>query len=214
MRFLHATLGHKTAILFGVDIEIKKGEWVFIDGPSGSGKTTFLQTIFGISKPFSGSFIDHRGRDVYRLSAKDLRSYRRTCGMIFQDHKLIPTKTVLENIAYAMEICGYSKSSIRERTHQVLSAVSMLDKSDSYPEHLSGGEAQRVAIARALIHEPDVILADEPTASLDAESTKGIIELLKKIHSFGVTVVFSTHYQALMSLSSQYRKIDISEWSH
>lgn len=133
--------------------------------------------------------------------------------MIFQDHKLIPTKTVAENIAYAMEICGYSKSTILARTHQVLSEVSMLHKSDVYPDHLSGGEAQRVAIARALIHEPDVILADEPTASLDEQNAKSIIELLKKIHAFGVTVVFATHDQALMSSHPQYRKIDISPWS-
>lgn len=148
------------------------------------------------------------------LSSKDLRTYRRTCGMIFQDHKLIPTKTVAENIAYAMEICGYSPSSIHTRVHQVLAEVSMLHKADSYPEHLSGGEAQRVAIARALIHEPDIILADEPTASLDFDNAKSIIELLKKIHAFGVTIVFATHDQALMSSYSQYKKIDISPWSH
>ncbi len=135
-------------------------------------------------RPLAGSFIDHKGRDVYRLSSKNMRSYRRTCGMIFQDHKLIPTKTVAENIAYAMEICGYSSSTIKTRTHQVLSEVGMLHKSDVYPGHLSGGEAQRVAIARALIHEPDVILADEPTASLDEQNSKSIIELLQKIHTF------------------------------
>lgn len=213
MRFLHATLGHKAAILFGVDVEIKKGEWVFIDGPSGSGKTTFLQTIFGLSKPLAWSFIDNKGRDIYRLSAKDLRSYRRTCGMIFQDHKLIPTKTVAENIAYAMEICGYSMASIHERTHQVLSAVSMLHKSHDYPEHLSGGEAQRVAIARALIHEPDVILADEPTASLDAENTTSIIELLTKIQTYWVTIVFATHDRTLFAAHPEYRVIDLAQFS-
>ena len=212
MRFLNATLGHKTAILFWVDAEIKKGEWVFIDGPSGSGKTSFLQTIFGLSKPLAGSFIDNRGRDIYRLSAKDLRAYRRTCGMIFQDHKLISTKTVAENIAYAMEICGYSHTSIQARVHQVLSEVSMLHKSDAYPEHLSWGEAQRVAIARALIHEPDVILADEPTASLDAENSQSILDLLKKIHGFGITIVFATHDRTLFSLIPNARVIDVSRW--
>ena len=132
--------------------------------------------------------------------------------MIFQDHKLIPTKTVAENIAYAMEICGYSRSTIQTRTHQVLSEVSMLQKSDVYPDHLSGGEAQRVAIARALIHEPDVILADEPTASLDEQNSQSIIERRKKIHTFGVTIVFATHDRTLFSLVPQARIIDVSEW--
>lgn len=124
MRFLKATLGHnRIGTLFGVDMEIKKGEWVFLDGASGVGKSTFLQSVFGMLKPLAGSFIDHQGRDLYRLSGSVLRLYRRTCGMIFQDHKLMPTKTVAENIAYALEICGYSRTTIEARTRELLQKV-------------------------------------------------------------------------------------------
>lgn len=213
MRFLHATLGHhRIGILFGVNLEIKRGEWVFLDGYSGGWKTTILETIFGTLKPLSGSFIDHSGRDLYRLSSSALRSYRRTCGMIFQDHKLMPTKTVAENLAYALEICGYSRTSIQTRTRELLNQVGMMNKADIFPEKLSGGEAQRVAIARALIHEPSVILADEPTASLDKKNTDMVIELLRTIQKQWTTIIFATHDHDIYNLVPDAWVIDIAQW--
>lgn len=213
MRFLKATLGHhRTPILFSVDCEIKKWEWVFLDGDSGSGKSTLLETIFGTLPPLAGSFIDHRGRDLYRLSGSEMRLYRRTCGMIFQDHKLMPTKTVMENIAYALEICGYSRKSIHDRTLQLLAQVGMLEKAHAFVDKISGWEAQRVAIARALIHEPDVILADEPTASLDHANTHMILEILEALNKRWTTIIFATHDHSLYPLVSDARIIDVEQW--
>jgi cell division transport system ATP-binding protein len=163
----------------------------------------------GLLKPLAGSFIDHRGRDVYRLSSKNIRAYRRTCGMIFQDYKLIPSKTVGENISYALEICRYGKNTITRRTRELLTEVGMFHKKDEYPEHLSGGESQRVAIARALIHEPDTIFADEPTGNLDQKNVIMILDFLKKIHATGTTIVFATHDRDLFDLVPGSRVIDI-----
>ena len=133
--------------------------------------------------------------------------------MIFQDHKLIPTKTVAENIAYAMEICGYARSLIEVRTIQLLAQVGMTKHAHTFVEKLSGGEAQRVAIARALIHDPHVILADEPTASLDSKNTKMIIDILLRLHKTGTTIIFATHDHSLYSLVPEGRIIDVGIWS-
>lgn len=132
--------------------------------------------------------------------------------MIFQDHKLIPTKTVAENIAYALEICKYPRSLINIRTLQLLAQVGMESKAHVSIEHLSGGELQRVAIARALIHEPRVILADEPTASLDHDNTQMIIDILSRLHKTGTTIIFATHDHALYSLIPHARVIDVGKW--
>ncbi len=210
MRFFHALIWHKhTPILGWLNFEIKQGEWVFLCGTSGSGKSTLLETMAGILKPLAGSFIDHRGRDVYRLKSSDLRAYRRTCGMIFQDYKLIPRKTVSENISYALEICRYGKNTIMRRTQELLTEVHMFHKKDEYPDNLSWGESQRVAIARALIHEPQTIFADEPTGNLDQKNVLVILEFLKKIHSQGTTIVFATHDRDLFALVPWSRVIDI-----
>lgn len=210
MRFFHALLWHgRTPVLGGINFEIKPHEWVFLCGESGSGKSTLLQVLAGLLKPLSGSLIDDRGRDVYGLSSRKLRLYRRSCGMIFQDYKLIASKTVEENIAYALEICRYSHRTILQRTRELLVEVDMYDKKDVYPSQLSAGESQRVAIARALIHEPSLILADEPTGSLDQKNTLAIMKLLKKIHALGTTIVFATHDRELLSFVPESRNIDI-----
>jgi cell division transport system ATP-binding protein len=132
--------------------------------------------------------------------------------MIFQDHKLIPTKTVAENIQYALEICGYSRNIIEIRTIQLLAQVGMESRAHTFVEKLSGGEAQRIAIARALIHEPVLILADEPTASLDQKNTKLIINILQKLHTTGTTIVFATHDHTLYPLVPDARIIDVEQW--
>ncbi len=215
MRFFHTTLGYRhTPCVSGLHFSIKKGEWVFLDGPSGSGKSTVLQCMFGILPPLSGSYIDDRGRDIYQLSQKEKRLYRRTCGMIFQDHKLIPYKTVYENIAFALEICGYSALTIRTRTLELLRMVNMDHKRDHFPDHLSGGEAQRVAIARAMIHEPSLILADEPTRNLDVKNTNTILSLLTDLNKHGTTIVFATHDISIFSRVPKAKIVQLSQFIH
>ncbi|MBP6921710.1 ABC transporter ATP-binding protein [Candidatus Gracilibacteria bacterium] len=210
MRFFQALIGYKKIpVLGGLNFEIKQGEWVFLYGASGSGKSTLLETMAGLRKPLAGSFIDHRGRDVYRLKGSELRAYQRTNGMIFQDYKLIPSKTVLENISYALEICRYGKSTIQRRTRELLTEVGMYDKKDVYPTQLSGGECQRVAIARALIHEPHTLIADEPTGNLDQKNMETILDIMKRIHAEGTTIVFATHDRDLVHLVPGSREIDI-----
>jgi cell division transport system ATP-binding protein len=210
MRFFHALIGHKRKPVLGwLNFEIKQGEWVFLCGASGSGKSTLLETMAGLLKPINWSFIDHRGRDIYALNSRDLRAYRRTCGMIFQDYKLIPSKTVSENISYALEICRYWKSTINRRTRELLMEVGMFHKKDEYPEHLSWGECQRVGIARALIHEPHTLFADEPTGNLDQKNVIMILDFLKKIHATWTTIVFATHDRDLFDLVPESRVIDI-----
>ncbi|MBP7823388.1 ATP-binding cassette domain-containing protein [Candidatus Gracilibacteria bacterium] len=194
-----------------MNLEIKKGEWVFLVGPSGSGKTTILQSIFGNLAPSRGSFINDQGRDIYQFSSSELRAYQRTGGMIFQDYKLISYKTVSENIAYAMEICGYAHETIEPRTNELLDLVGMIHKKNAFPPKLSGGESQRVAIARALIHEPTMILADEPTGSLDHKNVNIIMDLLLTIHKQGTTIVFATHDQKLLS-TVDARVIDVTQF--
>lgn len=213
MRILHATLWHKEkSTLCDVNITIKKGEWIFLVGPSGTGKSTILQTICGMLPPLTGSVIDDRWRDVYGLRASELRAYRRTLGMVFQDTQMIDYKTVKENIAYAMEICKYSHTSIERRTEELLQQVGMWEKRDILPSHLSWGEAQKIAIARALIHEPNILLADEPTGHLDRDNVDTIMSLFATIHRAGTTVIFSTHDDEILTMIPGARIIDVAKW--
>ncbi len=210
MKLLHLTAGYTgKPVIKHLTLDIQPGEWIFLIGASGSGKSTFLQTVFGNLKPLHGSVIDDNGRDVYQLSPTKLRTHRRTCGMIFQDYKLIEYKTVAENIAYAMEMCSYGKSVIQKRVPELLEYVGLTDKKDAFPKHLSGGEAQRVAIARALIHSPKMILADEPTGNLDHKNVMNIIDLLKTINAQGTTVLFATHDLELLRHVPGAKVLDI-----
>jgi cell division transport system ATP-binding protein len=210
MKLLHLTAGYTAKpVIKHLSLDIHPGEWIFLIGASGSGKSTFLQTIFGNLEPLQGSVIDDNGRDIYQLSPSQLRAHRRTCGMIFQDYKLIEYKTVSENIAYAMEMCSYGKSTIQKRVPELLEYVGLMDKKDTFPKHLSGGEAQRVAIARALIHNPKMILADEPTGNLDYKNVMNIIDLLKTINAQGTTVIFATHDLELLQQVPKAKVLDI-----
>lgn len=210
MKLLHLTAGYaEKPVIKHLTLDINPGEWIFLIGTSGSGKSTFLQTIFGNLKPLHGSVIDDKGKDIYQLNPTRLREHRRTCGMIFQDYKLIEYKTVAENIAYAMEMCSYGKSIIKKRVPELLEYVGLTDKKDTFPKHLSGGEAQRVAIARALIHNPQMILADEPTGNLDHKNVMNIIDLLKNINAQGTTVIFATHDLELLRHVPKAKVLDI-----
>lgn len=175
-----------------VSFAIEEGEFVSIVGQSGAGKTTLLKLLLLEEKPTSGSiFLD--SLDINQLKRSELHKLRKKIGVVFQDYRLLPTKTAYENIAFAMQAAGRTDSEIEEDVPQVLEVVDLVGKSSHFPSELSGGERQRVAIARAIVNRPDVIIADEPTGNLDPINVSEIIELIKKINDLGTTVILTTH---------------------
>ena len=188
----------KCTALDNIELQINSKEFVSIVGRSGSGKTTLLRLLIAEEKPTKGRvFFDKQ--DVHRLKDGYLPKLRRRIGMVFQDFKLLPQKTVYENVAFAMEVMGSPESEIKETVPQVLDLVGLPDKTSNFPNELSGGEKQRTAIARALIHQPDVILADEPTGNLDPIHSWEIIRLLLKINELGRTVILATHNKEIVN---------------
>jgi cell division transport system ATP-binding protein len=184
-------------VLDQVNLEIKEGEFVVFIGESGAGKTTLIKMITGEERPTSGDvFIDDI--HVNRLKPTVLPFLRRKIGVIFQDYKLLATRTVYENVALALEVNGKSKKDIARRVPALLDQVGILDKASSYPRELSGGQKQRVAIARALSHDPLLLIADEPTGNLDLRNTLDIINLLVAINNSGTTVLLTTHDQMVV----------------
>ena len=179
-------------------IHIEPGEFVSIVGQSGSGKTTIVRLLIAEIQPDEGE-INIGGWDITKIKRHEVPMLRRQIGVVFQDFKLLPKKTVFENVAFALQVAGSPHARIDTIVPQVLSIVDLQDKLDRYPQELSGGERQRVAIARALIHRPKILLADEPTGNLDAINTKDIIELLLKINEFGTTVVMVTHNKEIVN---------------
>ncbi len=175
-----------------VSVNVNKGEFIFLVGPSGSGKSTFLKLLLHEEQPTSGRIIV-AGRDITRLSHWKLPQLRRNVGTIFQDFKLLPTRTVYENVAFAMEVIGRPKHVIQTQVPQVLELVGLEDKSGRFPTELSGGEQQRVSIARAFVNRPLILLADEPTGNLDPANTVGVMRILDRINRAGTTVCMATH---------------------
>jgi len=188
----------KATALDSVSFEVKEKEFVSIVGKSGSGKTTLFKLILAEEKP-SGGRIFFDSQEVQKIRVKELPELRRKIGAVFQDYKLLHSKTVYENIAYAMEVIGASDEEIKKDVAQVLEIVGLTNRANNFPVELSGGEKQRVAIARALIHRPEVILADEPTGNLDPYNTLDIIRLLLKINEAGTTVVLATHNKDIIN---------------
>jgi len=183
---------HHSAALKNVTLRFQPKEFVSLVGSSGAGKTTLLKLLIREEEPSEGTvFLD--GTEVSSVLSKDLHRLRRRIGTVFQDYKLLPTKSAAENVAFAMEAAGKLDEEIAEDVPQVLELVGLADKMDNFPHQLSAGEKQRVAIARALVNRPDVILADEPTANLDPINTREIIKLLHKINGLGTTVILATH---------------------
>lgn len=178
--------------LHNVSLHIGPGEFVSIVGQSGTGKTTLVKLIIAEEQPTEGH-IDIGGWNITDLSVDDVPFFRRQIGVIFQDFRLLPQKTVYENVAFALEVAGEPPHRIVDIVPRVLDVVGLKEKLDRYPTQLSGGEQQRVAIARALVHRPKILVADEPTGNLDAINTQEIVEILKKIHEFGTTVLLVTH---------------------
>ena len=176
-----------------VTLHIDKGEFVFVVGASGAGKSTFLKMIMREEVPTSGEII-FDGVSLNKLKARKVPYYRRKLGIVFQDFRLIPTKTVYENVAFAMHVIGALQKDISRRVAYALSLVGLSAKSKSYPNQLSGGEQQRVALARALVNDADVIIADEPTGNIDPEMSKDIVDLLEQINlNKGTTIIMVTH---------------------
>ena len=184
-------------VLDDVSFEVEKGEFVFVIGPSGAGKSTIIKLLLKEELPDSGEII-FEGTDISEITPDEMPEYRRKIGVVFQDYRLLNSKTVYDNVAIALEVVDSDEQDIKSVVPNVLNLVGLLDHSSYYPEQLSGGEKQRVAIARALAHEPDILIADEATGMIDPDSADGIIELLEKINSLGTTVIMSTHDQRIV----------------
>ena len=183
--------------LRGVSMQIEDGEFAFLVGPSGSGKSTIIKLITGELQPTSGT-VHVNGYSLDRIRKREIPYLRRTLGVVFQDFRLIPTKTVYENVAFAMRVIGTREREIKDRVRYVLELVGLDTKSQRHPGELSGGEQQRLAIARALVNNPSTIIADEPTGNLDPARSLEIMSLLQEINNLGTTMLVVTHERDLV----------------
>lgn len=186
-------------VLDRVNFKIKRGEFISIVGPSGAGKSTLIKMLICEENPSTGTIIV-ASRDITQLRTRELPFYRRKLGVVFQDFKLLPQKTVYENVAFALEASDASSDDIREKVPDILERVGMLPRRGNFPHELSGGEKQRTAIARALVHDPKILIADEPTGNLDPVNTWEIIELLFKINKTGTMVILATHNKEIVDV--------------
>lgn len=184
--------------LIDVNLKIDKGDFVFLVGPSGAGKSTLIKLFYREETPTRGQ-VQINNRNLIRMKAREVPYLRRTIGVIFQDFKLLPNKTVQGNVAFALEVIGASKKDISLRTRAALELVGLAHKEKVYPHELSGGEQQRVCVARAIINNPALLVADEPTGNLDPETAWEIMELLSNINRRGTTVVMATHAKSIVN---------------
>ena len=180
-------------------LTVEKAEFVFLTGPSGAGKSTFLRLLLLQERPTEGEVFVN-GHNLSMLSRRDIQEYRRGIGFVFQDFKLIPSRTVLENISFVPEVLGVPAAHQRRRAFQVLKWVGLQHRMNAYPKDLSGGEQQRIAIARALVNDPALLIADEPTGNLDPDLSLEIMNLLREINAGGTTVLVATHDRELIRL--------------
>ncbi|MDX6215552.1 MAG: cell division transport system ATP-binding protein [Frankiales bacterium] len=195
--------------LDSVDVDIEKGEFVFLVGSSGSGKSTFLRLVLKEETPTSGR-VHVAGKDLSSLSSWKVPALRRSIGCVFQDFRLLPNKTVFENVAFALEVIGKPQGTIAKVVPEVLDLVGLDGKAQRMPDELSGGEQQRVAVARAFVNRPMILLADEPTGNLDPQTSIGIMKLLDRINRTGTTVVMATHDSAIVD-SMRRRVVELSQ---
>jgi len=182
-----------------LSLSIEKGEFVFLTGPSGAGKSTFLRLLLMQDRPSEGEIFVN-GYNLATLKPSEVQEYRRGVGFVFQDFKLIPTRTVVENISFVPEVLGVPAAQQRRRAFQVLKWVGLQHRMSAYPRDLSGGEQQRIAIARALVNDPALLLADEPTGNLDPDLSLEIMNLLREVNAGGTTVLVATHDRELIRL--------------
>jgi cell division transport system ATP-binding protein len=178
--------------LDGVSLAIDRGEFAFFVGPTGCGKSTFVRLLMKEVEASRGQVLI-AGRDIGKLSAKKVPKLRRNIGVVFQDYKLLPNRTVYDNVAYCLQVIGEPRSAIKEKVPEVLRLVGLSTKLGAYPDELSGGEQQRVSLARAFVNHPPLLLADEPTGNLDPETSVGIMQLLYRMNQTGTTVIVATH---------------------
>ena len=199
----------KNLALRDITLHVRKGEFVFLTGHSGAGKSTILRMIYADQLPTQGE-VRISGFRTDTLSSKDIAKLRRRLGIVFQDFRLLTDRTTEENIAFALEVTGCRRAVIGPKVTRVLTQVGLVQKSQQYPNELSGGEQQRVAIARALVNDPFAILADEPTGNLDERATRGIFQLLRDINANGTAVVMATHNLELVR-QTNYRSVELQD---
>ena len=192
------TYENGTHALYHVSLHIEKGEFVFVVGPSGAGKSTFIKMLLREETPTKGTvFVD--GRNLNTMKRRQIPAFRRTIGVVFQDFRLIPTMTVYDNVAFALQVTNVSSKYIRRRVPYILDLLGLAKKARNFPAEISGGEQQRVALARALVNNPSLIIADEPTGNIDPELSYEIVDLLNEINRCGTTIVMVTHAHELVS---------------
>ena len=194
----HSSNGSPTAVLQDISFEINEGEFVSIVGKSGAGKTTLIRLILGLEDPTYGE-IYFKNKNICTADSSEIQDIRRSIGGIFQDYRLLPAKTVYENVAYIMEVEGKGNNEIKKEVPKILELIGLSDKMNNFPKELSGGEQQRLAVARALVNHPKIIIADEPTGNLDPYNTYEVIFILKKINKAGTTVILSTHDREIIN---------------
>ncbi|WP_295157850.1 cell division ATP-binding protein FtsE [Selenomonas sp. AE3005] len=192
MREVCKTYDTGVVALSHVNVDIQKGEFVFVVGPSGAGKSTFIKMLFREELPTEGRLLVN-GHDVVEMERSEVPYLRRELGVIFQDYRLLPDKTVFENVAFAMQVIEAPRRLMQRSVNSVLDVVGLRDKYRSFPSQLSGGEQQRVAIARAIVNNPSIVIADEPTGNLDPETSWDIMDIFKRINRAGTTIVMATH---------------------
>ncbi|RBW71177.1 cell division ATP-binding protein FtsE [Bacillus taeanensis] len=198
MKDVYKSYPNGVKALNGINIKIRKGEFVYVVGPSGAGKTTFIKLIYREEKPTKGAvYVD--GVNLAQLKERHIPQIRRKIGVVFQDFKLLPKLTVYENVAFALEVIEESNSKIRRRVMDVLDLVQLKNKARFLPDELSGGEQQRISIARAIVNNPAVLIADEPTGNLDPDTSWGIMEVLEQVSNRGTTVLMATHSKEIVN---------------
>ncbi|MBW6441540.1 ATP-binding cassette domain-containing protein [Patescibacteria group bacterium] len=195
-------------VLDDVSFSVEQGEFIFIVGPSGAGKSTVIKLLLREESMDNGQIL-FQGKNIVEILPSEMPDYRRKIGVVFQDFKLLDSKTVYDNVAISLEVVNADKKDIKNIVPNVLSLVGLLDHADYRPQELSGGEKQRVAIARALAHEPDVLVADEATGMIDPDSADEVVEILEKINSLGTTVIMASHDQRIVDkLTKRVIKIE------
>ena len=175
-----------------INVRIEQGEFVFIVGPSGAGKSTFFKMLFREVLPSSGKVIVN-GHDLVKMTDKEIPYFRRQLGIVFQDYRLLPDRTVYDNVAFAMQVIETPYRKIKRRVNDVLDLVGLRKRAHAYPSELSGGEQQRIAIARAIVNDPILLIADEPTGNLDPETSWEIMDIFREVNKSGTTIVMATH---------------------